>query len=122
MMNLSQQNKLQRHEQISKAATRAFISQGYHRTTVREIAKEAGLSLGSLYSYIRTKDDILCLVFEDLTSALRENIRQAVEGIDGPVEQIKAALSSEGNRTASGRDSPSFSGKQIPRRPPLTVP
>src|SRR3990170_4746482 len=73
---------LQRHEQICKAATRVFISQGYHRTTVREIAKEAGLSLGSLYSYIRTKDDILYLVFADLTSALRESIRQAVEGID----------------------------------------
>lgn len=82
----------QRHQQICKAATRVFISQGYHRTTVREIAKEAGLSLGSLYSYIRTKDDILYLVFEDVTSALRENIRQAVEGIDGPVERITTAL------------------------------
>lgn len=38
----------QRHEQIFKAASRIFISRGYHRATVREIAEEAGLSLGSL--------------------------------------------------------------------------
>src|SRR3989337_3574158 len=68
----------QRHEQIFRAASRVFISRGYHAATVREIAAEAGLSLGSLYSYIRTKEDILYLVFERLTTALRENIRPAL--------------------------------------------
>jgi len=82
----------QRHEQIFQAATRVFISRGYHEATVREIAEEAGLSLGSLYSYIRTKEDILYLVFERLTAALRESIRAAMQGVTDPVEQIQAAL------------------------------
>lgn len=82
----------QRHEQIFRAASRVFISRGYHAATVREIAEEAGLSLGSLYSYIRTKEDILYLVFERLTTALRENIRLAMKGITDPVEQMRAAL------------------------------
>jgi AcrR family transcriptional regulator len=82
----------QRHEQIFKAASRVFISRGYHAATVREIAEEARLSLGSLYSYIRTKEDILYLVFERLTTALRESIRLAMKGITDPVEQIRAAL------------------------------
>jgi AcrR family transcriptional regulator len=82
----------QRHEQIFRAATRVFISRGYHEATVREIAEEAGLSLGSLYSYIRTKEDILYLVFERLTAALRESIRAAMQGLTDPVEQIQAAL------------------------------
>ena len=81
-----------RHEQIFRAASRVFISRGYHAATVREIAGEAGLSLGSLYSYIRTKEDILYLVFERLTTALRENIRLAVKGISDPVDQMRAAL------------------------------
>jgi AcrR family transcriptional regulator len=81
-----------RHEQIFQAASRVFISRGYHAATVREIAGEAGLSLGSLYSYIRTKEDILYLVFERLTTALRENIRLAVKGISDPVDQMRAAL------------------------------
>ena len=63
----------ERHEQIFRAASRVFISRGYHAATVREIAQEAGLSLGGLYSYIRTKEDILYLVFDRLTTTLREN-------------------------------------------------
>jgi AcrR family transcriptional regulator len=81
-----------RHEQIFQAASRIFISRGYHAATVREIAREAGLSLGSLYSYIRTKEDILFLVFQKLTKTLRENIRRAIAGIDDPAAQMQAAL------------------------------
>jgi AcrR family transcriptional regulator len=82
----------QRHDEIFRAASRIFISRGYHEATVREIAQEAGLSLGGLYSYIRTKEDILYLVFDKLTTSLREAMRRAIEGIDDPVEQIRAAL------------------------------
>jgi AcrR family transcriptional regulator len=81
-----------RHEQIFRAASRVFVSRGYHLATVREIAEEAGLSLGSLYSYIRTKEDILYLVFERLTTTLREEIRLATKGIGDPAEQMRAAL------------------------------
>src|SRR5699024_1023920 len=36
------------------------------RTTTREIAKEAGFSIGTLYEYIRTKEDVLILVYESI--------------------------------------------------------
>lgn len=94
----------QRHEQIFQAASRVFISRGYDRATVREIAREARLSLGSLYSYIRTKEDILYLVFDKLTTTLRENIRKAIEGIEDPVEQITAALKADLRTTAQYQD------------------
>lgn len=94
----------QRHEQIFKAASRIFISRGYHRATVREIAEEAGLSLGSLYSYIRTKEDILYLVFDKLTTTLRENIRKAIDGIKDPVEQMRAALQADIRTTEQYQD------------------
>ncbi|MBI1963110.1 MAG: helix-turn-helix transcriptional regulator, partial [Candidatus Rokubacteria bacterium] len=83
---------VRRHDEIFRAASRIFISRGYHAATVREIAQEAGLSLGGLYSYIRTKEDILYLVFDKLTTSQREAMRRAIEGIDDPVEQIRAAL------------------------------
>lgn len=85
----------QRHEQIFRAASRIFISRGYHEATVREIAEAAGLSLGSLYSYIRTKEDILYLVFDRLTTALRDNIDRAIEGLDDPAAKIRAALEAD---------------------------
>jgi TetR/AcrR family transcriptional regulator, cholesterol catabolism regulator len=84
-----------RHEEIFRAASRVFISRGYHRATVREIAREAGLSLGGLYAYIKTKEDMLYLVFEKLTADLRANIRQAIDGIDDPAAQMRAALTAD---------------------------
>ncbi len=94
----------QRHEEIFRAASRIFISRGYHAATVREIAKEAGLSLGGLYSYIRTKEDILYLVFDKLTTALRENMRRAIEGIEDPAEQIRVALRADLRTTEQYQD------------------
>lgn len=94
----------QRHDQIFRAASRVFISRGFHRATVREIAEEAGLSLGSLYSYIRTKEDILYLVFEKLTTTLRENIRRAIDGIEDPAEQMRAALRADLKTTEQYQD------------------
>jgi len=94
----------QRHDEIFRAASRVFISRGYHTATVREIAQEAGLSLGGLYSYIRTKEDILYLVFDKLTTTLRDNMRHAIEGIEDPVEQITAALRADLKTTEQYQD------------------
>ncbi len=94
----------QRHEEIFRAASRVFISRGYHNATVREIAREAKLSLGGLYSYIKTKEDILYLVFDKLTTTLRQNMRRAIEGIEDPVEQIRAALRADLKTTEEFQD------------------
>jgi len=94
----------QRHEEIFRAASRVFIARGYHTATVREIAREAGLSLGGLYAYIKTKEDVLYLVFDKLTTTLRENMRRAVEGLDDPVEQMTAALRADLGTTERYQD------------------
>lgn len=43
---------------IERAALRLFTRQGFHGTTVRDIAKAAGVSMGKLYLYYPTKEDI----------------------------------------------------------------
>ena len=43
---------------IEDAALRVFTRQGFHGTTVRDIAKEAGVSLGNIYNYYKTKEDL----------------------------------------------------------------
>jgi AcrR family transcriptional regulator len=80
-----------RRERIFKAAIRVFIRHGYDRAPVREIAEEAGLSPGGLYTYIKTKEDILYLVFEKLTAARYDSIQTAIAHKRGPVERIEAA-------------------------------
>jgi AcrR family transcriptional regulator len=43
---------------IERAALKLFTRQGFHGTTVREIARAAGVSMGKLYLYYPTKEEI----------------------------------------------------------------
>jgi len=43
---------------IERAALKLFTRQGFHGTTVREIARSAGVSMGKLYLYYPTKEEI----------------------------------------------------------------
>lgn len=94
----------QRRDEIFRAASRVFISRGYHAATVREIAREAKLSLGGLYAYIGTKEDILYLVFDTLTTTLRDEMRRAIEGLDDPAERIRAAIHADLATTEAYQD------------------
>jgi AcrR family transcriptional regulator len=50
---------------ITAAATRVFGRIGYRRTQMGAVASEAGVSQGSLYSYVESKDALFHLVFAD---------------------------------------------------------
>ena len=52
-----------------------FKEKGFHRTTTREIARHAGFSIGTLYEYIRTKEDILYLVCDSIYDEVSERLQ-----------------------------------------------
>jgi TetR/AcrR family transcriptional repressor of uid operon len=48
-----------RHARILDAAERCFVRAGFHRTTMQDVAAEAGMSAGNLYRYFRSKEQIV---------------------------------------------------------------
>jgi AcrR family transcriptional regulator len=48
-----------RRTQILNAAERSFVRAGFHRTTMQDVAKEAGMSPGNLYRYFPSKDALV---------------------------------------------------------------
>lgn len=46
-------------ERIAAAALGLFLRDGYHNTSVREVAHKAGLSVGSVFNYFASKEEIL---------------------------------------------------------------
>ncbi|MFN3945746.1 MAG: TetR/AcrR family transcriptional regulator [Allosphingosinicella sp.] len=48
----------ERRQHIIDAAMRLFARNGFHRTTMRDIFEEAGLSAGAVYNYFKSKEDI----------------------------------------------------------------
>ena len=60
-----------RRNQILQAACSCFSRRGFHKTTVRDICDEAGLSTGAVYGYFKSKDEIV----EAMAALGRENTR-----------------------------------------------
>jgi len=67
-----------RRRQITDAAVRLFIERGFHKTTTRQIARAAGISIGSLYEYFNCKEDILYLVCDFIHSEMEQGVTQAM--------------------------------------------
>lgn len=65
-----------RRDQMIRGAVSLFKEKGYHKTTTREIANQAGFSIGTLYEYIRTKEDVLYLVCDSIYSQVSERLEK----------------------------------------------
>lgn len=68
-----------RRNQIIKAAIKLFKNKGFHKTTTREIAKASGFSIGTLYEYIRQKEDILFLVCEAIHDDVNIHLKEVID-------------------------------------------
>jgi AcrR family transcriptional regulator len=82
-----------RRRQIVEGATLAFAQSGYANTGVKDIASYANVSVGLVYEYVRTKEDILFLVFEHWTNVWVSVLHEALDEGGNVVERIGAFTS-----------------------------
>lgn len=81
----------ERRQQITKGALHLFIKNGYHQTSVRQIAEACDMSVGSIYHYVGSKEDILYLLIEDvLTKAL--TVMQELSETPDVVQALSKAI------------------------------
>jgi AcrR family transcriptional regulator len=76
----------QRRRELVDAAITLFAEKGYHPTTTREIAHALGWSVGNLYNYVRTKEEILYLVCEAIHAEMERALQDALHG-EGTAQQ-----------------------------------
>jgi TetR/AcrR family transcriptional regulator, cholesterol catabolism regulator len=76
-----------RREELVRAATEVFVERRFDKASVNEIAERCGWSIGSLYRYVSSKEDILVLVCEEIFRRL------GIEDVEGetPRERFEAA-------------------------------
>jgi AcrR family transcriptional regulator len=70
--------------QIESAAFGLFTRQGYHGTSVREIAEAAGVSIGNIYNYYSTKEELFHRLVQRYAAEM-EKLQGKVLGSLGPV-------------------------------------
>lgn len=84
-----------KHQQIVDGACRLFFKKGYHGTTIREIAMASGMSMGQLYHYISSKDDVLFLIYKHMQMIWYDHLaRSGIEQIRDPLKKLTLALQS----------------------------
>lgn len=54
-----------RRDQVLQAARTLFIRNGYRGTSLRDIAREAHLTMGAIYHHFRNKEDLYLAVLHD---------------------------------------------------------
>lgn len=81
-----------RRDQMIKGAVTLFKQKGFHRTTTREIARASGFSIGTLYEYIRTKEDVLYLVCDSIYDEVRDRLQENLNTNQGTLESLKVGI------------------------------
>ena len=85
MPKLSEDAVERKKGRIEDAAKQLFIRQGFHATSMRNIAARAGTSLGNLYNYYPTKEAILGSIISKYQQVVDERLRSMFDEIEDPL-------------------------------------
>ena len=81
--------KNHKYHQILEAAVKVFARQGFHQSTVAQIAKEAGVADGTIYLYFKNKDDILVQFFSFRAKQVFESFREEVDRAETSADKLR---------------------------------
>ena len=81
-----------RLEEVLQSAANIFFAKGFHATSIEDVARDVGMLKGSLYYYIKSKDDLL---FRLLLAGIEDGdafIAQQIDPQGDPLEQLERAI------------------------------
>jgi TetR/AcrR family transcriptional regulator, fatty acid metabolism regulator protein len=79
----------EKYQLILDAAVKVFARQGFHQSTVAQIAKAAGVADGTIYLYFKNKDDILFQFYEYKARQVFERFRRSVDEATHAVDKLR---------------------------------
>lgn len=82
----------ERRRQIIDSTVKLFIEYGYHKTTTRMIAKASNFSIGSLYEYVSSKEDLLYLVCKTIHEEVQKAVEKALSDTDRDKERLSQVI------------------------------
>ena len=81
-----------RLQEVLKSAANIFFAKGFHATSIEDVARDVGMLKGSLYYYIKSKEDLL---FQLLLAGIEDGDAYIAQHIDlegEPVQQLERAI------------------------------
>ena len=77
---------------IINSAKKLFAEQGYQKTTIVDISKQAGLSEAALYEYFQGKEDLLLTIPDLWVSELLKDLDEQLFGVRGAENKLRKYL------------------------------
>lgn len=74
---------------ILETAIREFATKGYDGTNINVVAKKAGISVGSMYKYFESKEDLFLMIIDICIQVLEDTLRKVVESDDSLMKKIE---------------------------------
>ena len=104
MPRVSEAHLAARRQQILDAARTCFLRNGFHMTSMQDVIAEAGLSVGAVYRYFKSKNDIVeaiaeqyaTLVSDMLAALIVDPERSLVDVMQGAIGVIEANIGPDG--------------------------
>ncbi|GAA2630027.1 TetR/AcrR family transcriptional regulator [Dactylosporangium fulvum] len=94
-----------RRQQIIEAATRCFVRNGFHQTSMQDVIKEAGLSVGAFYRYFSSKAELIKALAGEKIGTILGTVDQSLrqepmppldEVLDEVLRQVDQNLTDDG--------------------------
>jgi AcrR family transcriptional regulator len=101
---VSEDHLTARREQILAAARACFLRNGLHNTSMQDLIREAGLSVGAVYRYFRSKTEIISAIAENVAGGMTEHLQEIaarnlplVESMSLALDVVDAQVGPDGN-------------------------
>lgn len=82
----------ERREQLIGVAITVFARQGFHTTSMNDVAEAAGVTKPVLYQHFSSKRELFLELLTDIGEQLRSRIAKATADAPGPRQQIEAGF------------------------------
>lgn len=78
--------------QVLDTALALFSERGYFATSIHDIRREAGVSIGAIYHHFRNKETLAKSLYHDLVAAMETAINEACAGRQGCLSRSRAII------------------------------
>lgn len=92
MPRVSAEHEQEVRDRIVRAALAVFAARGFHRATMQDIVRESGLSVGAIYTYFRSKSELILAGCDLITDQELAQLGSRLAGISNYRDRIAAAV------------------------------
>jgi AcrR family transcriptional regulator len=79
-------------DRILVAASRVFAEKGYHSSTIADVVRESGLSVGAIYSYFSGKDELIRLTCDQIAARGLDELAARLASATTTAERLAIAV------------------------------